>query len=516
MLRSVFYRVLVVLFVLGISLWTLWPTFRYYSLTAEEKLNLSSEYVSNLKKRALNLGLDLQGGMYMVLEVDKSKLSQEEAKGAEERALEIIRNRIDQWGVSEPVIQKTEEGRIILQLPGVLERERAEELIGKTALLEFKLVADQKTLEQTIKNIDDVLQKTWKGDTTKTYLTDILVSFRGGIGISSSKVHIFKEIINLPEVQAVIPPGYEFLFGKAEDTPEGKIKPVYLVKKEPELTGATLKTARHTIYQGQDPAYAGKPIVEIHFDKKGATKFAFVTGANIGKQLAIVLDSVVQSAPVIEERIPTGDAIIRGNFTIDEAKELAIILRAGALPAPIKIVEERTVGATLGKDSIEKGMKAFVVGLIIVVMFMVIYYKLAGLIADLALILNAIFILAVMVALRATLTLPGIAGLILTVGMAVDANVLIFERIREELRAGKSPKSAVDAGFAKATITIFDANLTTLIAALVLLRFGVGPIKGFGTVLSIGILSNFFTAIFVSKIIFDYLVNVKRVEKLSI
>jgi len=515
--RSILYRGLLVLFVLGIALWTLWPTFRYYTLSPSERQSLSAEYISKLKKQALNLGLDLQGGMYMVLEVDKSKLTEEEAKGAEDRALEIIRNRVDQWGVAEPVIQKTEEGRIILQLPGVLDRERAQELIGKTALLEFKLVADQKVLGQTIKNIDDVLQKTWKGDTTKTYLTDIIVTYQGGVAVREVDAAKFIEIINLPEVQAVIPPGYQFLFGRTTETQDGeKIKPIYLVKKEPELTGATLKSARHTIYQGQDPAYAGKPIVEIHFDKKGATKFAFVTGTNIGKQLAIVLDGVVQSAPVIEERIPTGDAIIRGNFTIDEAKELAIILRAGALPAPIKIVEERTVGATLGKDSIEKGLKAFLIGFIIVVVFMLIYYKLAGLIADLALLLNTLFILAVMVALKATLTLPGMAGLILTVGMAVDANVLIFERIREELRAGKSVKAAVEAGFAKATITILDANLTTLIAALVLLRFGTGPIKGFGTVLSIGILSNFFTAIFASKIVFDYLVNVKKVEKLSI
>lgn len=515
-MRSILYRALIVIFVVGISIWTLWPTFRYYTLSSEEKQSLSQEYLTKLKKQALNLGLDLQGGMYMVLEVDKSKLSEEEARGVEDRALEIIRNRIDQWGVSEPVIQKTEEGRIIVQLPGVMERERAKELIGKTALLEFKLVADRNLLEQTIKSIDDTLHNLWKGDTTKTYLTDILLTYKGEPAVKLFDVPKFLEIINLPEVQKIIPQGYEFLLGKAENTEEGKIRTIYLVKKEAELTGAYLKTAKHTIYQGQDPAMAGKPIVELHFDKKGATRFAFVTGANVGKQLAIVLDSVVQSAPVIEERIPTGDAIIRGNFTLDEAKELAIILRAGALPAPIKIAEERTIGALLGKDSIEKGIRALIYGFILVVIFMLIYYQLSGLIADLALLLNLIIIMAVMVALKATLTLPGMAGLILTVGMAVDANVLIFERIREELRAGKSVKMAVDAGFSRAMITIFDANITTLIAALVLLRFGTGPIKGFGTVLSIGILSNFFTAIFVSKIIFDYLTTVKRVEKLSI
>lgn len=515
-MRSVLYRFLIVIFVLGISLWTLWPTVKYYTLAPSEKQVLSTDYLSHLKKRSLNLGLDLQGGMYMVLEVDKSKISEDEAKGAEERALEIIRNRIDQWGVSEPVIQKTEEGRIILQLPGVLERERARELIGKTALLEFKLVADQKIVEQVVKNIDETIHNLWKDDSSRVYLMDILGSYRGGLAVKQSDAPKFLEIISLPEVQKLIPQEYEFLLGKTEETEEGKVRPIYLVKKEADLTGAFLKTAKHTIYQGQDPSYSGKPIVELHFDKRGATRFAFVTGSNIGKQLAIVLDGVVQSAPVIEERIPTGDAIIRGNFTIDEAKELAIILRAGALPAPIKIVEERTIGASLGKDSIEKGMKALIIGFILVILFVIIYYKASGLVATLALTLNFIFIIAVMVALKATLTLPGMAGLILTVGMAVDANVLIFERIREELRAGKSPRMAVDAGFSRAMITIFDANLTTLIAALVLLRFGTGPIKGFGTVLSIGILSNFFTAIFASKIIFDYFVSVRRVEKISI
>ncbi len=515
-MRSVLYRFLIVIFVLGISLWTLWPTVKYYTLAPSEKQVLSTDYLSHLKKRSLNLGLDLQGGMYMVLEVDKSKISEDEAKGAEERALEIIRNRIDQWGVSEPVIQKTEEGRIILQLPGVLERERARELIGKTALLEFKLVADQKIVEQVVKNIDETIHNLWKDDSSRVYLMDILGSYRGGLAVKQSDAPKFFEIISLPEVQKLIPQEYEFLLGKTEETEEGKVRPIYLVKKEADLTGAFLKTAKHTIYQGQDPSYSGKPIVELHFDKRGATRFAFVTGSNIGKQLAIVLDGVVQSAPVIEERIPTGDAIIRGNFTIDEAKELAIILRAGALPAPIKIVEERTIGASLGKDSIEKGMKALIIGFILVILFVIIYYKASGLVATLALTLNFIFIIAVMVALKATLTLPGMAGLILTVGMAVDANVLIFERIREELRAGKSPRMAVDAGFSRAMITIFDANLTTLIAALVLLRFGTGPIKGFGTVLSIGILSNFFTAIFASKIIFDYFVSVRRAEKISI
>jgi len=513
-LRNLIWRIVIVLIIVAAALWTLWPTFQFYTMSPEEKAQLTRTELLNLKKRAINLGLDLQGGMYLLLEVDKSKLSPEEQKGAVDRALEVIRNRIDQWGVFEPSIQKAGENRILIQLPGILDRERARSLIGKTAQLEFRLVAQPKVLSQVIDLIDEKL--TSKDSLAETF-SSLLLQYKGGVAVMEDNWSKVDSILSLEEIKKVIPKNYVFMWGKTEITRVGeKLRPLYLVKAKPELTGAYLKSARHTIYQGQDPAYQGKPIVELHFDKKGAAKFAYITGKNIGRQLAIVLDNIVQSAPFIDERIPTGDAIIRGNFTMDEAKELAVILRAGSLPAPVKIVEERSVGPLLGRDSVRKGIRALMVGLILVMIFMAIYYNLSGLIADLALVLNIILILGALVALHATLTLPGMAGLILTVGMAVDANVLIFERIREELRAGKRPKNAVDAGYHRALITIFDANLTTLIAALVLLRFGTGPIRGFGTTLSLGIIVSFFTAIFVTKIIFDYFLVVKRAKTIKI
>jgi protein-export membrane protein SecD len=288
------------------------------------------------------------------------------------------------------------------------------------------------------------------------------------------------------------------------------------LKRKQEMTGEYIVDARHTIYQGQDPRYQGQPIVELSFDKKGTIIFARVTEQNVGKRLAIVLDNLVQSAPVINEKIPSGNAMISGMESMDEAKELAIVLRSGALPAPVNLVEERSVGPLLGSDSIKRGVRSALLGMGLVVVFMIIYYMVAGTIADFALVLNLLFVLALLAAFRGTLTLPGIAGLILTIGMAVDANVLIFERIREEIASGKSLKSAVDTGYSRALITILDANVTTIIAALVLLWFGTGPIRGFGLTLSLGIACSFFTAIFVTKIFFDYMVGIKRVRRLYI
>jgi len=260
----------------------------------------------------------------------------------------------------------------------------------------------------------------------------------------------------------------------------------------------------------------GEPYVSMDFDKKGARLFERITEANVKKRLAIVLDGRIYSAPVIQEKISGGEARITGNFTTEEARDLAIVLRAGALPAPVKILEERTVGPSLGRDSIEKGLLSMWVGGILVVLFIATYYKGAGIIANTALCLNMILIAAVLAAFQATLTLPGIAGIILTVGMAVDANVIIFERIREEVRLGKTPRAAIDAGYARATMTILDANVTTLIAALVLFQFGTGPIKGFAVTLMIGIVASLFTAIVVTRLVFDYLVFQRRIRHLSI
>lgn len=381
---------------------------------------------------------------------------------AAEQALETIRNRIDQFGVSEPDIRNQGEKRILVQLPGIKDTERAKELIGKTALLEFKLLDE---------------------------IHDPNAALKGSA-----------------------PPGSELLYQiKTDPTTQREIKTPYLVKKQALLTGAYLTNARVQI-----DSQFNEPYVSIDFDRKGARIFARITEENVKKRLAIVLDNKVYSAPVIQEKITGGAARITGNFTSETAHDLAIVLRAGALPAPVKIIEERTVGPSLGTDSINKGLISMWVGGILVVLFMIIYYKGAGIIADVALILNIIFIAGGLAGFQATLTLPGIAGIILTIGMAVDANVLIFERIREEIKIGKTPRAAVGAGYDRATLTIMDANVTTLIAALVLFQFGTGPVKGFAVTLSLGVISSLFTALILSRLIFDYLLMNRKIKRLSI
>jgi len=383
-------------------------------------------------------------------------------KLAVDQALETIRNRIDQFGVSEPDIRRQGENRILIQLPGIKDTQRAKDLIGKTALLEFKLVDDTQSVEAAL-----------KGNT---------------------------------------PPGREILY-KVEEDPSTRrsIKTPFLLKKRTLLTGAYLTDARVQI-----DSQFNEPYVSINFDKKGARIFESITAENVNKRLAIVLDNNVYSAPVIQEKIAGGQARITGRFTTEEARDLAIVLRAGALPAPVNILEERTVGPSLGADSINKGLISMCIGGILVVIFMVIYYKGAGLIADVALILNIVLIAAGLAGFQATLTLPGIAGIILTIGMAVDANVIIFERIREEMSLGRTPRAAVDAGYKRATLTILDANVTTLIAAIVLFQFGTGPVKGFAVTLSLGVISSLFTALILSRLIFDYILTNRKVKTLSI
>ncbi|MDD4013652.1 MAG: protein translocase subunit SecD, partial [Candidatus Omnitrophica bacterium] len=359
---------------------------------------------------------------------------------------EIIRNRIDQFGVSEPSIQLQGLDRIVVQLPGVTDRARAKDIVGKTAHLEFKIVADD----------PELLKKAMAGE----------------------------------EVE-----GYEKKKMKERDGKEEEI----LLEKKAVLTGDMLINAT-TEFSQQG---FGMPYVSLELNDKGADIFADVTSMNIGKRLAIVLDGEVSTAPVIREKIPSGRAQISGNFSLQEAKDIALILRAGALPAPVKIIEERSVGAALGKDSIEKGIKSVLIGGVAVILFMVVYYLLGGVIADIALGVNFTLIMAAMSYFHATLTLPGIAGLILTIGMAVDANVLIFERIREELNLGKNLRAAVSAGYEKAFLTILDSNVTTLITALILFQFGTGPVKGFATTLSIGILTSVFSAVFVTRLLLD-------------
>ena len=400
----------------------------------------------------INLGLDLQGGMHLVLKVDTEKVPLEAREDAPNRALEVIRNRIDQFGVREPLIQRQGKNSIVVQLPGITDRDRAIELIGKTALLEFKLVEDDEGLNNRAKSGD-------------------------------------------------VPEGYDLKVVEKE---------TLLVHKDSALTGDTLVNAEVKF----DQSRFNESYIAIEFNSKGASIFSEVTAQNVGKRLAIVLDGKVHSAPRINEKIPSGRASITGRFTVEEAGDLAIVLRAGALPAPIYIEEERTVGPLLGKDSIESGIRASLIGAALVLGFMLIYYLFAGIVATIAMMLNFVIVLGALGWLHTTLTLPGIAGMILVIGMAVDANVLIYERIREELKTGKHIRSAVAAGYNKAFTTILDSNITTLIAAALLFKFGTGPIRGFGVTLSIGILASMFTAIFVTRIVFDLVTSNKKFERL--
>ena len=417
---------------------------RWSTVPLDERERLTKK--TKILNKTIKLGLDLRGGMHLVLEVDTTKLSKKDKKNVAnvvDQTLEVIRNRVDKFGVSEPVIQRQGENRIVVELPGLKDPQRALDLIGKTAMLEFRLVDDAR------------LEAAKDGD---------------------------------------IPDGYEILYDD-ENTQ-------FLVKKEPEVTGEYLTNAFVDSNQGGN-GMTRKMVVALEFNKIGAKKFARTTGGHIGEKLAIVLDGRVRSAPVIRAKIDGGSAIVEGNFTLQEAKDLAIVLRAGALPAPINIIENRTIGPSLGKDSIEKGVIASILGIILVILFMAIYYKLSGVIADVGLLGNILMMMGAMVAISGTLTIPGIAGIILTIGMSVDSNVLIFERIREELRTGKTIKAAIDAGYKKAFWTVFDSHVTTLIAALILFAFGTGPIKGFAVTLSTGIIISLFTALVITRVIFD-------------
>lgn len=378
-----------------------------------------------------------------------------------DQAIKTIRNRIDQFGVAEPDIRKQQGNRIQVQLPGLQDPERAIKIIGQTAHLEFKMVDDTADIEKAVKGI--------------------------------------------------LAPGRELsvLMTKMADGSYGE-SPIVL-KKDAVLTGEYITDAKVLLDSWN------QPYVSITFNSRGGSIFANLTGENVSKRMAIVLDGKVYSAPVIQEKIGGGRASITGNFTKEEARDLAVVLRAGSLPAPVVILEQRTVGPSLGQESIDNGIMSAVIGMALVLVFMLIYYGFAGFVADVVLCLNIMLILGGLAAFGATLTLPGIAGIILTIGMAVDANVIIFERIREELRRGLSARAAVEEGYSRATLTILDANVTTVIAAIILYQFGTGPIRGFAVTLTLGIITSMFTAIFVSRILFD-LYNKSRSEsaKLSI
>ena len=621
-------RYIIIAVILGWAIWSLWPTYQYQSMSEErkEELRVSGE-LEQVESRIIRQGLDLKGGMYIVLEADIPKLVEnlapikderleaiiadakeqsndpskdfftvfeenvkedgiklsryyheygasledimtalkDEADDAINRVLEILQNRVDQFGVSEPTIQKQGKHRIVVELAGIQDSERARALLQSTALLEFYLVKNVAVTNEIIAQLDNALRSDNDQSTPKekkttekedkntedqsttvselfgetesnvsdsdndTNLDDIfaeapfsglLTSIPGDMGIEEKNIYAFKKLLEEPEVQSKLNNADgQFLLSQEAETASAnetvKFYRLYYLEKRPELTGGIVEEAQANL-GSLGGGSAGQPVVSLTMNSEGSRTWSRVTGANVGERIAIVLDQKVHMAPSIREKIPGGRTQIEGFANINEAKDLAIILRAGALPAPVNIIEERIVGPSLGADSITQGTQAVLIGLVTVLVFMLVYYRLAGTVADFALIWNILLVLAVLASLQATLTLPGIAGLILTVGMSIDANVIIFERIREELRKGKTPKAAIDAGYDRALTTIIDANVTTLIASLVLYQFGTGPIKGFATVLFWGILISMFTAVFITRTIFSAYVSRKTIASLSI
>ncbi|MDP2365428.1 MAG: protein translocase subunit SecD [Ignavibacteria bacterium] len=579
----------------------------------EDSIKIADPSILEARKKRVKLGLDLQGGMRVVLEVNTGKLlekiannpdevfkkvladAQKEANLTDEsvvdivgrkfqernvrlsryygtirqddaeikdelikssedavnRAMEIIRNRVDQYGVSEPSISRQGSRRIIVELPGVAKEEEAKQLLQGTALLEFRIVKDAELTFPIMQRIDDVLAKrtksgvkdslgnevasldTTKLDTDTTAVNDTTKQlteeeFRiqhpfftaavlnpqspnADAYVNKDDKNKIQYWLSLPEVQKVIPDNVEFVFSaKPFTSQDGKsIFQMYMVNKTPELTGGVITDATANI----DPNTSA-PIVNMTMNSEGATDWARITGANIDKRIAIMLDGVVFSAPNVQGKIPGGRSQITGMENLEEAKLLEIVLKAGALPAPVDIIEERIVGPSLGQDSISSGFSSAMIGYILVGLFMIFYYRQAGTIAATTLVLVILFILGILAGFSATLTLPGIAGIVLTIGMAVDANVLIFERIREEMVTGKTIKASVDSGFARAYSAIIDSNITTFFTGIILYQFGTGPVQGFALTLMIGIASSLFGALVISKLIIDFLVA--RGTKISV
>ncbi len=640
MLKSTGMRWLIIGAVLLFSAYKLWPSVTYYTMSESEKTQMETDAPADLQDlyhNVINLGLDLQGGMHVVLEVDIPILAQnmanekdqhlldvieksknaaiakntdfftefeilvnsanirlvkyysdldglsgkdnadvitalkQQAEDAIDSALEIIRNRVDEFGVSEPTIQKSGKSRIIVELAGIKDADRARKLLQRTALLEFILVKNTDDFQQVLNKLDETLKEspivdadtsmvdevlaevdtTASTDTTRAgeevdelfpttadesendlYTTSAKVlknkpfsgylkSFRGGYGVFAADIDNFQKLLDNDEVKKLIPRDGAFVWGNkliqvtGDDGNVLAYKRIYYMNSEAVLTGGVVTDARANL-GGVGSNVSGQAIVNLTMNAEGAKTWARFTGANVGRNVAIVLDRKVYMAPVIRDRIPGGRTQISGLDDIEESKDIANVLRAGKLPAPVNVVEERTVGPSLGHDSILAGSNAMLWGFFAVILFMALYYKGSGALADLSLLLNVFLVLGALSMLKATLTLPGIAGLILTIGMAVDANVIIFERIREELDKGKTVKAAIDAGYSRAFVTILDANITTLIAAFVLAWIGSGPIKGFAVTLSIGILASMFTAVFITRTIYMMFGKKKPIKVLSI
>ena len=633
-------RYIVIGLVLAWALMTLWPSVKYQMLSPsdiEEMREMGT--LESLENDIIKQGLDLKGGIYIVLEVDlptlvstlainkdskfektlsdvRKSLAEntqqdfftvfansvstnglrlpryydvdygakpddilaslnEQADDAINRVLEILQNRVDQFGVSEPTIQKQGNRRIIVELAGLQDSDRARSLLQSTAQLEFCLVKSPEVTNDILSQIDNLVQDNEQleslvatinedyesadsdelgvsddktvsiselfgddaeisKDTSDTSVvvdqnifqerpfSSLLRALGNDIAVPEKNLYAVKKIINRQEILDKLALGNgQFLFAPSAEsfsTNDGideKLVNMYYLEKDADLTGGVIEEAIATI-GGQGTSAVGQSIVLLDMNSEGARTWSRITGANIGRRIAIVLDKKVHMAPSIRTKISDGGTMIEGFAGMDEAKDIAIVLRAGALPAPVNIIEERIVGPSLGADSVKRGTNSVLLGLGLIIVFMFIYYKLSGSIANFALIWNILLVLSVLASLGATLTLPGIAALILTVGMSIDANVIIFERIREELRKGKSVRSAIDGGYNRALTTIIDANVTTLVAALVLYQFGTGPIRGFATVLFWGIIISMFTAIFVTRTIFNSFADRKGLKKLSI
>jgi len=618
------FKIILIVGFIGLSLYLLYPTYQDYQnnkeishrlelvsdslntanpqmgeqekrtlLDIEENIMLSDESVKNAREKRMKLGLDLQGGMYLVMEVNTAKLLERIAKEPDEkflkllkeaeaeskltddnvvsiltdklreqnvrlsryfgsikqddediiseleeqesdavsRAIEIISNRVNQYGVSEPSIQKQGSRRIIIELPGISREEEAKQLLQGRALLEFRMVKDADFTFPIMSAVDGVLKRVIAkdpaglNDSTQTDSLDYEnmsdeerfqqnpFFFLARLPRDAQVADAFVEekdmqklanYLSLPEVQNVIPDNVEFVFSAKPIYTEEKTNffKLYMVNKTAEITGNVITDAQANIDQSTTA-----PIVTMQMNTEGAIEWARITGSNVGKRVAVVLDGVVYTAPVIRGKIPTGNTQIEGMADLEEAKLLEIILKAGALPAPVDIIEERTVGPSLGQDSIKQGLTSTVAGLSLVIIFMIFYYKKAGSIADLALVVTVLLLMGVLAGFQATLTLPGIAGIILTIGMAVDANVLIFERIREELATGKTAKAAIESGFLNSYSAIFDSNITTFFTAIILYQFGSGPIQGFALTLMIGIVVSLFSALVVTRLVFDIMSN---------
>ncbi len=587
---------------LALTIYYLWPTVvhtleqNYIDDLPEaeraEYVEENAQRLQELRQNSLSLGLDLQGGMHVTLEVGTAQFLKELAgenadstlinvvddakqralenntdfieemvqlfeernpdgrlsryyrsdtenitrrstneeiqqylvkqrESAVDRAMEIIRSRVDRYGVTEPAIFKQGNNRVVVELPGVANKQRIRDLLKGTARLEFRLVGEPDQISNAKDRIVSYYDQV-SADTTDTVeqgaaqnpLLEVLnprgqnpYTFGYTTGRDTARVN---ELLQRPEVQELMPRNIELMWGATPftETEQGQeLFELIGVRSEVELTGDVISEASVNFDQATN-----QPRVSMNMNAEGARRWARITGANIGKPIAIVLDGYVYSYPNVETKISNGRSSISGLGSVTEAEDLVNILLSGALPAPLDIVEERTVGATLGEESIQAGFYSTIIGLIIVAIFMMVYYRTGGAIADLALMLNIIFILGILAAFKATLTLPGIAGIVLTIGMAVDANVLIFDRIREEQRAGKTIRAAIEGGYSNAMSAIMDANITTFFVGIILYSFGVGPIKGFAVTLMAGIVASLFSAIVITRVIVDYLTRDKSAE----